>query len=93
MAVGEAVERVDERAQAPVGEAVEVEHEAREVDVVVVRDLGRQRGGGLDVAGRADVGELLVEPGQLLRVGGASAGGRRDGRRRSGSSGSCGRSR
>ena len=59
-------------AQAPVGEAVEVQDEARQVDVVVVRDLGRQRGGGLDVARRADVGELLVEPGQLL-VGGRGA--------------------
>src|SRR5207253_3061997 len=59
------VQRVDELAEAAVVDAVEVQCDARQVDVVPAGALLRQRVGAVDVAMGADVGELAVEEGEL----------------------------
>ncbi len=63
------VDRVDELAEPAVVELVEPQGEAGEIEVVVVRPLGREWPGGPDDPARHDVREPAVEIGQLPPVG------------------------
>src|SRR5579871_3986101 len=65
----EGVEGVDQLAQPPLVEAVELEGDALEFEVVPAGSLGGVGLGAPDPTGRRDVGELLGQGGELLVVG------------------------